>query len=86
MNGELVVEAEKGSYSITVEAVGQDCPYLVSASSSTFKLYELKPGVYKDLKLSKKGDIAYFFYHHISNSFFKVMSLENYGEVMIYAK
>lgn len=72
-------------YSITVEAVGQHCQYIISASSSSFKLYELKPGVYRDIELNN-GEVAYFFYHHISNTPFKVMSISKSGSAVIYAK
>lgn len=34
----------------------------------------------------KKGEVSYFFYHHISNTAFKVLSIEKYGEVLISAK
>ena len=73
--------AEKGSYSITIEAT-EDCDYTISVSETTVKISEIKPGVYKDLKLDK-DEVAYLYYHHIAQSSFKVLSLEDFGEVRI---
>lgn len=50
-SGELIVDVEKGTYSITVEAIDQDCQYVISASASDFKLYVIKPGVYQDIQM-----------------------------------
>jgi len=77
---ELVYKGEKGSYSIMVEAV-KDCRYTISASSTGLRLYEMNNGVFRDLKLNVNQTV-YFFYEHLVGSGFKVLSLENYGEVM----
>lgn len=78
---DLFYEAEKGMYSITLEATN-NCHYSISASSSAYRVYELTPGVHKDVKL-EQNEYAYFFYHHTHNASFKIMSLEDYGEVLI---
>lgn len=78
---DLYYNSEKGIYSITVEGIS-NCHYTISVSSSDYRIYELTAGVYKDVELEKE-EYAYFFYHHISNSSFKVMSMEVYGEVLI---
>lgn len=61
-----------------------NCHYTISASSSDYRIYELTQGVHKDVKL-EPNEFAYFFYKHMFNSSFKIMSLEEYGEVMISA-
>ena len=78
---DLFYNSDQGMYSITVEGTN-NCDFTISASSSGYRIYELTAGVFKDVEL-EKDEYAYFFYHHVSNSSFKVMSLELYGEVMI---
>lgn len=80
---ELVYKGDKGSYSIMVEAV-QNCRYTISASSTGQRLYEMNNGVFRDLKLNA-GQTVYFFYEHLVGSGFKIMSLDNYGELIIHA-
>ena len=43
---------------------------------------EIKQGIYKDLTLQKDEE-AYLFYHHVIDTNIKVISMEEYGEVMI---
>jgi hypothetical protein len=74
---DLFYNSEKGMYSITIEG-HSNCHFTISASSSDYRIYELTSGVYKDIEV-EKDEFAYFFYHHVSNSGFKVMSLEMYG-------
>jgi hypothetical protein len=40
----------QGMYSITLEAYS-NCHYTISASSSDYRIYELTPGIHKDVKL-----------------------------------
>lgn len=78
---DLYYNSDKGTYSITVEG-NENCHFTISASSSDYRIYELTAGVFKDVEL-EKDEYAYFFYHHISNTSFKIMSMEVYGEVFI---
>jgi hypothetical protein len=81
--GELVYKGEKGLYSIMVEA-HDVCRYTISASSTAMRLFEMSNGVFRDIKLNASQTI-YFFYEHLLDSGFKIMSLENYGELLIQA-
>lgn len=80
---ELVFKGEKGSYSIMVEAV-KNCRYTISASSTGKRLYEINNGVFRDIKLNASQTV-YYFYEHLVGSGFKLMSLENYGELVVHA-
>lgn len=68
-------------HSITLESFS-NCHYTISASSSEYRIYELSQGIHKDVSLAA-GEFAYFFYRHQFNSSFKILSLSQYGEVMI---
>jgi hypothetical protein len=80
---ELVYRGGKGPYSITVEA-NEVCRYSISVSSTKFRLYELTNGVFKDIKL-KVNETVYAYYEHLIDTSFKLLAMENEGQILIKA-
>ena len=73
----LVHVVNSGMYSIALHA-NSNCHYTISATSSGYRIYELTPGVFKDVTLDA-DEYGFFFYQHMSNTSFKMMSMSNFG-------
>ena len=80
----LVYENATKKYSyIGVQAV-ENCPYSIIVNQVYEKLTVLENGQLMDLSLNV-GQTAFFVVRHISNTSFKILSLERYGSIKIFA-
>jgi hypothetical protein len=72
-----------GMYYITVVAI-EECAYSISVSNTKYSITKATRGVPIGLNLDE-GEVKYVLFRHLSKSGFKLVTLEKFGSVDIYA-